>query len=157
MQPASWNTRWKHHCDLALRLSDVKKAPVHIRVPHRRVMTNGIDKFPVFAKEWQLRGPPHAHAQMHSVKQEDRGQHSRQAQTPQTLPRPASQESAAAAIAIDGNVIILETSSDGMREAAVGGADSRRQRKGNVELFQATLPLGSPSTRSKARTNKATR
>jgi len=84
-------------------------------------------------------------------------QHSRQAQTPQTLPRPASQESAAAGIARDGIVIILETSSDDMREAAVGGADSRRQRKGNVELFQATLPLGTPSTRSKARNNKATR
>ena len=89
--------------------------------------------------------------------EEDRGQHSRQAQTPQTLPRPASQESAAAAISIDGNVIILETSSDDMREAAVGGADSRRQRKGIVELFQATLPLGSPNTRSKARSNNASR
>ena len=101
MQPASLNTRWRHDGDLAPRLSDVRKAPGHIRVPHRRVITNGIAKFPVFAIEWQLRGPPHAHAQMHSDRQ----------------------------------------------------ADSRRQRKGN-ELSQAALPLGSPSTRSKSRTNK---
>ena len=101
MQPASLNTRWRHDGDLAPRLSDVRNAPVHIRVSHCRVITNGIAKFPVFAIEWQLRGPPHAHAQMHSDRQ----------------------------------------------------ADSRRQRKGNVELSQAALPLGSPITRSKSRTN----
>ena len=66
--------------------------------------------------------------------EEDRGQHSRQAQTPQTLPRPASQESTSAAIARDGNVIILETSSDDMREAAVSGAEQQQLITGHHQM-----------------------
>lgn len=61
-----------------------------------------------------------------SDSEEDRGQHSRQAQTPETLPRPASQASAGSAIARDGNVVIIETDSDDMRAAAVGGAEQQQ-------------------------------
>jgi hypothetical protein len=71
-----------------------------------------------------------------SDSEEERGQHSRQAQTPQTLPRPASQESATAAIARDGNVIMLETSSDDMREAAAGGAERQQLITGHHQMQQ---------------------
>jgi len=66
-----------------------------------------------------------------SDSEEDRGQHSRQAQTPQTLPRQASQGSAAAAIARDGHVVILESSSDDMRAADVSGAEQQQLISGH--------------------------
>lgn len=67
-----------------------------------------------------------------SDSEEDRGQHSRQAQTPQTQPRPATQASAAAAIARDGHVVILETSSDDSgaeQQQLISGHHQRQNRR----------------------------
>ena len=60
---------------LAPWLSDIKNAPVDTRIPQRRVLLNGIAQFPVFAVEFQSRGPPNAHAQLYPLACECTGAH----------------------------------------------------------------------------------
>ena len=127
---------------LAPGLSDMKKAPVHTRKHHRRVILNGIDKFPVFAIEWQLRGPPHAHAQLYSVRQADTRGHGEgygcraasspsSTLTPSTLPRPSLTKSSTgvhqpAFLAPSKPCVHAASSSPNAAESVQEGADAGR-------------------------------
>ena len=150
---------------LAPGLSDMKKAPVHTRKHHRRVILNGIAKFPVFAIEWQLRGPPHAHAQLYSVRQADTRGHGEgygcraasspsSTLTPSTLPRPSLTKSSTgvhqpAFLAPSKPCVHAASSSPNAAESVQEGADAGRA------AATAMIALGSNGVATVAAAHRA--